>query len=40
MKNLANKQGKVSEIKASTEVLRDTIFGFQKDDADPEYEKI
>ncbi len=40
MTHLVNKQGKVSEITASTEVLRDTIFGFQKDEADPEYEEI
>ena len=31
-----NKQGKVSDITASNDVLRDTIFGYKKDETDPE----
>ena len=31
-----NKKGKVSEITASNEILRDTIFGIKKDEEDPE----
>ena len=34
--NAANKQTKVSDITLSNEVLRDTIFGFKKDEEDPE----
>ena len=31
-----NKQGKVSDITASNDVLRETIFGYKKNDTDPE----
>ena len=37
---VANKQTKVSEITASNDVLRHTIFGYQKDEDDPEYDEI
>ena len=36
MTHEANKQGKISEITASTEILRDTIHGFKKGDENPE----
>ena len=35
MTNEANKQGKVSEITASNDILKDTIFGFRKNESDP-----
>ena len=39
MTHEVNKQGKVSEITASNEILRDTIFGKKKNETDPEYKQ-